>query len=147
MKKTQNPASLIPKAPSINHLLVPLKQFEGLGESRGNGSSSRRGTSERHLELQSPELDDHVMRKREVPHLTEREESLALTVEFGALVRYPKERGRSTSFSSEARGQGQCYASLGITGTQAVAEARRKNAYWSEERNADRIVGSSVLTV
>lgn len=34
------------------------------------------------------------------------------------------------TFSSRARSQGQCYTDLGIVGTQAIVEAKRKNAHW-----------------
>lgn len=49
------------------------------------------------------------------------------------LIRYPEDASKELeiqTFSSGASGQEHCYTDLGIVGTQAVVEAKRKKAYW-----------------
>ena len=155
VKKTEcslKPAHLIPWAPPVSLLLIPVKQFERAVVAVAHGGIYQK----RHLESQSTELSSHVSDAEKGGITFDwvwEKDSLALTMLNLRVSKYPKERGRSTDFQFKSKKSGSVLYGSGNRWHPSHSWSKEKectlgkNARWSEERNVGRILGSSVLTV
>lgn len=155
VKKTEcslKPAHLIPWAPPVSLLLIPVKQFERAVVAVAHGGMYQK----RHLESQSTELSSHVSDAEKGGITFDwvwEKDSLALTMLNLRVSKYPKERGRSTDFQFKSKKSGSVLYGSGNRWHPSHSWSKEKectlgkNARWSEERNVGRILGSSVLTV